>query len=71
MSESNSRDVIVVAAVRTPVTKAKKGALKDTRPDDLLGAALKAAVERSGVEPSAIDDIIVGTAMLSSRRTSP
>lgn len=57
------REVAIVSAVRTPITKARKGAFKDTRPDDLMGAALKAAVERAGVEPGDIDDIIVGTAM--------
>ncbi|MEO0600444.1 MAG: thiolase family protein [Myxococcota bacterium] len=57
------REVAVVSAVRTPVGKAKRGVFKDTRPDDLLGAALSAAVERSGVDPAKIDDVIVGTAM--------
>jgi acetyl-CoA acetyltransferase len=44
----NPRDVVVVAAVRTPVGKANKGALKDTRPDDLLTAAIKGVL---GWEP--------------------
>jgi len=57
------REVAVVAAVRTAVGKARKGSLKDTRPDDLLGTALGAAVERAGVDPAEIDDVIVGTAM--------
>ena len=37
----NPRDVVIVSAVRTAVTKAKKGGFKDTRPDDLLPPALK------------------------------
>lgn len=57
------REVAVVSAVRTPVGKAKKGLLKDTRPDDMLGAVLKAAVERAGVDPAEIEDLIIGTAM--------
>jgi acetyl-CoA acyltransferase len=44
------------------VGKAKRGALKDTRPDDLLGVALKGAIERAKVAPKDIDDLIVGTA---------
>jgi len=56
------REVAIVSAVRTPVGKANRGTLKDTRPDDLLGVALRAAVERGGVESSKIDDVIVGTA---------
>ena len=58
------REVAVVSAVRTAVGKAKKGSLKDSRPDDYLGVVLKAAVERGGREARAeIDDLVIGTAM--------
>jgi len=56
------REVVIVSAVRSPIGKGNKGSLKDTRPDDLLGQVLKAAVERAGVDPAAIDDVIIGTA---------
>ena len=46
MISKNPRDVVVVAAVRTAVTKAKRGALKDTRPDDLLIAAIKGVLAK-------------------------
>ena len=56
----NPRDVVVVSAVRTAVTKAKKGALKDTRPDDLMIIAIQGALERvPGFDPALIDDVIV------------
>ncbi|MEZ4319037.1 MAG: thiolase family protein [Myxococcota bacterium] len=57
------REVAVVSAVRTAVGKAKKGALKDTRPDDLLAAVLRAAVDRAGIDASELDDVVIGTAM--------
>ncbi len=57
------REVAVVSAVRTAVGKARKGSLKDTRPDDMLAAVLGAAVERAGADPALIDDVVVGTAM--------
>lgn len=57
------REVAVVSAVRTAVGKARRGSLKDTRPDDLLGVVLGAAVQRAGIDPGEIDDVIVGTAM--------
>ncbi len=57
------RDVAIVSSVRTAVGKAHRGALKDTRPDDLLGTALKAAVDRAGIDPNALGDLVVGTAM--------
>jgi len=52
----------LIAAVRTPGGKAKKGKLRDVRPDDLAAVALRAAVERSGIDPARIDDVILGCA---------
>ena len=50
---------LIVSAVRTPVGRAG-GALADIRPDDLAALAVKAAVERSGIDPSRIEDVILG-----------
>ena len=52
----------ILAAYRTPGTKANKGKLKTVRPDDLAAAAIKGLIERSGVDPSEIDDVIIGCA---------
>ena len=57
----NGREVVVVAAVRTPIGR-YGGALAKVRPDDLAAIAIRAAVERSGVSPSAIDDVFFGAA---------
>lgn len=56
------REVVIVSAVRSAVGKGHKGSLKDTRPDDLLGQVMKAAVERAKVNPSDIGDVVIGTA---------
>ena len=59
----NPRDPVVVSAVRTPVTKARRGGLKDTRPDDLMITAIKGAVARApGLDTAQIADVIIGTA---------
>jgi len=50
-----------VQAVRTPVGK-HGGSLANVRPDDLAAIPIKAVVERSGVDPSSIDDVILGCA---------
>jgi 3-oxoadipyl-CoA thiolase len=55
------REAWIVSAVRTPVGR-YGGALARVRPDDLAATAIKAAVERSGVAPDAIDDVILGAA---------
>ncbi|XVV07946.1 thiolase family protein [Actinosynnema sp. CA-248983] len=55
------RDAVVVEAVRTPIGKGKPGgALSDVHPVDLLAHALRAVVERSGVDPALVDDVIGG-----------
>ena len=51
------------AAVRTPITKAKKGGLKDACPEDLLAAVLKGVLERSGVDPALVEDVAVGNVL--------
>ncbi|HEY7025079.1 MAG TPA: acetyl-CoA C-acyltransferase [Candidatus Limnocylindrales bacterium] len=55
------REAWIVSAVRTPVGR-YGGALARVRPDDLAATAIKAAVERSGVDPADIDDVILGAA---------
>jgi len=56
-------DAYILSAVRTPIGKAKKGTLKDTRPDDLAALVIREAVDRvSGLEASAIDDVVLGCA---------
>ncbi len=56
-----SREVWVIDAVRTPIGRAG-GRLASVRPDDLAAVALRAVVERTGVAPSAIDDVYLGAA---------
>ncbi len=56
-------EVAVISAVRSAIGRGGRGSLKDTRPDDLLAAVLKAAVERSGVSAERLDDVVIGTAM--------
>lgn len=57
----NPDDVVITLAVRSAMTRAKKGAFKDTSGDSLLYGMLKAVQERSGVDPSLVEDISVGT----------
>lgn len=56
------REAVIVAAVRTPVGRAKRGGLKDTRPDDLAALVLGEVVRRAGVPAGVVDDIILGCA---------
>ena len=54
-------DAFISVALRTPVGK-HGGSLANVRPDDLAAIPIQAVVERSGVDPASIDDVILGCA---------
>ncbi|XP_062020684.1 3-ketoacyl CoA thiolase 1, peroxisomal-like [Rosa rugosa] len=56
-------DIVIVAAYRTAICKAKRGGFKDTLADDLLAPVLKAVIERTNLNPSEVGDIVVGTVL--------
>lgn len=56
-------EAVIVSAVRTPIGRANKGALKDVRPDDLAALVVRAAVDRvPQLDRSLIEDVIIGCA---------
>ncbi|HXS70361.1 MAG TPA: thiolase family protein [Patescibacteria group bacterium] len=55
------REAWIVAAVRTPIGR-YGGALAAVRPDDLAAMVIKAIVDRTGIEPALIEDVILGCA---------
>jgi acetyl-CoA acyltransferase len=58
------QDAYIVAATRTPIGKSPRGFFRNTRPDDLLVAAIRAALAQvPSLDPKAIEDAIVGCAM--------
>src|SRR4026209_2078754 len=59
MGRTVTREAYVSVALRTPVGK-HGGALANVRPDDLAAIPIKAVVERSGIDPKSIDDVILG-----------
>lgn len=57
------RSAYILAAFRTPGCKAKKGKLKDVRPDDLAATVIKGLLERTAIDPLDVEDVILGCAM--------
>ncbi|MBI4280267.1 MAG: acetyl-CoA C-acyltransferase, partial [Armatimonadetes bacterium] len=58
------RDAVIVSAIRTAVGKAPRGALKDTRPDEMAAAVIREALRRvEGLAPEEVEDVILGCAM--------
>jgi acetyl-CoA acetyltransferase family protein len=58
------RDVVVVEAVRTPIGRGhkEKGYYRDTHANALLAECYSAAIERAGIAPEAVDDVVAGCA---------
>ena len=56
------KDAVIVSTARTGMAKSFRGALNDTEAPAMGGHVVKAAVERAGVDPSQIDDVIMGAA---------
>lgn len=58
---SSNNPAYIVDAVRTPVGRGKaNGQLAGVHPADLGAASIKAVVERSGIDPAAVDDVVFG-----------
>ncbi len=55
------REAWIVEAVRTPVGR-YGGALASVRPDDLAGLVVRGVVDRSGIDPALVEDVILGAA---------
>jgi acetyl-CoA acetyltransferase family protein len=58
----DGREVVIVEAARTPIGRGhlEKGYYKDTHPNVLLGAAYRAVVERAGIDPAEVENVIAG-----------
>ena len=56
-------DVVIVCALRTPITRARKGGLKDTTADDLVATVLRACLRETNVDANDIGDVVVGSVL--------
>ena len=56
------REVVIVEAARTAIGRghSEKGIFKDTHPNELLGTVYKAVIERAGIDPSEVEDVVAG-----------
>ena len=57
------REAVIVAAKRTPIGKAYRGAFNNTNGTTLLAKSIEASVEQAGIDPGEIEDVAVGCAM--------
>ena len=54
--------IVIAQYARTAFQPAHKGLLTKTRPDDMAAAVVSAVVERAGVDPATVEDVILGNA---------
>ena len=61
-SNGHGREVVIVEAARTPIGRGhpEKGYYKDTHPNELLGAAYRAVIERAGIDAGEVENVIAG-----------
>jgi acetyl-CoA C-acetyltransferase len=57
------RDAVIVSVARTPIGKAYRGAFNNTQGQTLAAHAVKAALDRAGVEAEAVEDVVLGCAL--------
>ncbi|CAM1510884.1 Fc.00g083970.m01.CDS01 [Cosmosporella sp. VM-42] len=60
IQSKNADDIVITLAVRTALTKAKKGGFKDTSLEYLVYALLKEVKERSNLDPALVEDVCLG-----------
>ena len=58
-----TREAVIVSTARTPIGKAHRGAFNNTQPQHLAAHTITAAIERAGVDPAEIDDVVLGCAV--------
>ncbi|KVV21718.1 acetyl-CoA acetyltransferase [Burkholderia multivorans] len=57
------REAVIVSTARTPIGRAYRGAFNATKSPSLMAHAMRHAVDRAGIDPGRIDDVIVGTVL--------
>jgi acetyl-CoA acetyltransferase family protein len=59
---NNGREVVIVEAVRTPIGRGhrEKGYFKDTHPNELLGRCYTEVIDRAGIDPGEVEDVVTG-----------
>src|ERR687895_2707367 len=58
----SGREVVIVEAARTPIGRGheEKGYYKDTHPSNLLAKTYSEVIDRAGIEPSQVEDVVAG-----------
>jgi acetyl-CoA acetyltransferase len=58
--QKNPDDVVITLAIRTPLTKGKKGGLKDTPLDGMVFKLLQQVIRKANIDPQLVEDVCLG-----------
>ncbi|KAF4447935.1 acetyl-CoA acyltransferase [Fusarium austroafricanum] len=58
-----SNDVVILSAVRSPITRGFKGGFKDAWPEDILAPVMAEAVRRANIQPRDVQDVLIGNVL--------
>ncbi|RDW68242.1 hypothetical protein BP5796_08899 [Coleophoma crateriformis] len=61
--QKSPHDVVLLSAVRSPITRGFKGGLKDAYPEDILMPVMQSAVERARISPGDVEDVLIGNVL--------
>ncbi|KAJ5628241.1 3-ketoacyl-CoA thiolaseperoxisomal [Penicillium lividum] len=62
--QKSPNDIVILSALRTPITRAKKGGFKDAYPEELLASVLRATLKANpNLDPALIDDVTIGSVL--------
>lgn len=59
-TQKNPDDIVITLAIRTPLTKGKKGGLKDTPLDGIVFKLLEQVVRKMNLDPQLVEDVCLG-----------
>lgn len=55
--------ITITSALRTPVTRARRGGLKDVHAEMMLATVLKGVLAKTGIDPKLVEDLVVGNVL--------
>ena len=70
-TQKNPDDIVITLAIRTPLTKGRKGGFKDTTVDGIVVKLLKEVVKRMNMDPALVEDICLGNVSYYSTKAVP
>lgn len=63
LRSKSPNDIVILSAVRSPITRSFKGGFKDAFPEDIIGPVMAAATRRAKIQPGNVQDVLIGNVL--------